>query len=82
MQFQERFIEETEAVARRYSEKKVFLKMSQNLQENAFIKKILWHQQSPANFAKFLRTPIFYRTPPVAASEKIQIQAIVNHGND
>ena len=28
----------------------------------------LWHRRFPVNFAKFLRTPFSYRTPPVAAS--------------
>ena len=31
-------------------------------------KKRLYHRFFPANFAKFLRTPFFYRTPPVTAS--------------
>ena len=29
--------------------------------------KSLWHRCFPVNFAKLLRTPSFYRTPPVAA---------------
>ena len=33
------------------------------------LKKRLWHRSFPVNFAKFLRAPFFYRTPPVAASE-------------
>ena len=33
-----------------------------------FIKKKLWHRCFPVNFMKFLRTPLFYRTPLVAAS--------------
>ena len=31
------------------------------------LKKRLWHRCFPVNFAKFLRTPFFYRTPLVAA---------------
>ena len=33
------------------------------------LKKRLWHRCFPVNFAKFLRTPFFYRTPLVAVSE-------------
>ena len=29
----------------------------------------LWHRCFPVNFVKFLRTPFFNRTPPVAASD-------------
>ena len=48
---------------RRCSIKKVFLKISQNLQENScacaatLFKKRLWHRGFPVNFAKFLRPP-------------------------
>ena len=31
------------------------------------LKKSLWHRYFPVNFAKFLRTPSYYRSPPVAA---------------
>ena len=57
-----------EAVVRRCSVKKVFLKISQNSQElpvpesffNAlFLKKRLWHRFFPVNYVKFLRTPFF-----------------------
>ena len=57
-----------EAVVRRCSVKKVFLKISQNSQElpvpesffNAILlKKRLWHRFFPVNYAKFLRTPFF-----------------------
>ena len=57
----------TEAVVRRCSVKKVFLKVSQNSQENScarvsflikFQKKRLWHRYFPVNFVKLLRTPI------------------------
>ena len=30
--------------------------------------KRLWHRCFPVNSVKFLRTPFFYRTPPLAAS--------------
>ena len=36
--------------------------------KNFFIKKETLAQVFPVNFEKFLRTPFFYRTPPVAAS--------------
>ena len=32
------------------------------------LKTRLWHRCFPVNFAKFLRAPFPYRTPPVAAS--------------
>ena len=62
----------SEAVTQRCSVKKVFLKISQNSQENTcarvslimlqeppvtLLKKRLWHMCFPANYAKFLRTP-------------------------
>ena len=34
--------------------------------------KRLRHRCFPVNFAKFLTTPFFYRTPPVAASASLQ----------
>ena len=62
-----------EAVTRRCSVKKVFLKISQNIQENSsarvsfliklqagrlqLIKKRLWHWCFPVNFTKFVTTP-------------------------
>ena len=56
-----------EAVTRRCSVKKVFLKISQNSQENtsarfSLLKKRLWQTCFPVNFVKFLRTPFFCRT--------------------
>ena len=50
--------------ARRCSVRKVFLKISQNSQENtivrvSFLKTWLWHRCFPVNFAKFLRIPFF-----------------------
>ena len=62
----------SKAVVRRYSLKKVFLKISQNSQENTcardsfliepatLLKKDLWYRYFPVNFAKFLRT-LFFR---------------------
>ena len=57
----------------RYSIKKVFLKTSQISQENtctrvSFLIKLqadtwLWHGCFSVNFAKFEKTPFFYRTP-------------------
>ena len=38
------------------------------LRPATLLKKSLWHRCFPVNFVKFLRTPFFYRTPPVAAS--------------
>ena len=58
----------------------MFLKILKILQENTcvgvyfcpqacnFIKMRLQHSCRPVKFAKFLRTPFSYRTPPVAAS--------------
>ena len=50
--------------------KKVFLEISQNSRENTCARVLCF----PVNFVKFLRTPFFYRTPPVAASEAKQIK--------
>ena len=63
----------SEAVVQRCSVKKLFLEISQNLQENTcaslflnkvvrpvtLLKKRLWHRYFPVNFPKFLRTPLF-----------------------
>ena len=66
-----------EAVVRRCSVKKVFLEVLQNSLENTcarvsrpatLLENRLWHRSFPVNFEKFLRTPTFYRTPPVALS--------------
>ena len=53
-----------EAVVRKCSAKKVFIKILQNSQENTcarfsllLSKKNLWHDYFPINFDKFLRTP-------------------------
>ena len=71
----------SEAVVGRCSVKKVFLKISQNSQENTcarkrlrpatLLKKRTWHRCFPVNFVKFLITS-FYRTPFVAASAFFQ----------
>ena len=63
----------TEATVRRCSSKQVFLTISQNLQNSnctrdSFLIKRLWHRCFPLNFAKFLKTPFYIRTLPVAAS--------------
>ena len=53
----------SEAATKCVQWKKVFLEISQNLQENTyarvtFLMKCLWHRCFPVNFAKFLRTPV------------------------
>ena len=64
----------SEAVTRRCSVKKMFLKILQNSQEAGLrhatlLKKSVWCSCFLVNFAKFLRTPFFlYITPPLAAS--------------
>ena len=87
---------------RRCSVKKVFLKIlqhSQHLCQSLFfnkvaglslaslLKKRLWHRCFPVNFVKFLRTPFFNRTPPVAPSDCIpsniffiQLQIYISRG--
>ena len=37
------------------------------------LRKRLWHRWSPVHFAKFLRIPLFYRTPLVAASDRTPV---------
>ena len=51
----------SEAVVRTFSVDKVF-------RPATLIKKRLWHRCFPLNFVKFLRTSLFYRIPPMAAS--------------
>ena len=79
------FISGLRSSHRRCSVKKAFLEISQNSQENTcarasfliklqvapatLLKKKLWDRCFPVNYAKFLRTSFFYRTPPVAASD-------------
>ena len=47
---------------------RVFLNKVAGLRPATLLKKTLWHWYFLVNFVKFLRTPFFYRTPPVAAS--------------
>ena len=46
----------------------LFFNKVAGLRPAILLKRRLWHRCFPMNFAKFLRTPFFYRTPPVAAS--------------
>ena len=63
----------TEAVVQRCSVKKVFLEILLfRLRPATLLKKRLWHRCLPVNFTKFLWTPFFYKTPPVAASTFIK----------
>ena len=56
------------AISRSCSVKKMFLKMSQNSQENTFagasflFKKRLWHRCFLVSFTKFLTTPFLWNT--------------------
>ena len=63
-------------------QKKLFLRIYQNLQENtcprvslliifSLLKKRLWHWYFPVNFVKCLRTPFFTEYLRVTASGKI-----------
>ena len=45
--------------------------LESNFNKVATIKKKLRHRCFPVKFAKFLRTPFYYRTFPVAASERV-----------
>ena len=71
----------SEAVAQRYSVKKVFFQISQNPQENTFarvsflikltckfIKKEALAEVFSGEFCENFKINFFYRTPPVAAS--------------
>ena len=49
--------------------KSLFFDKVADLSPAILLKKKLWHRCFPVNFAKFLRRPFYYRTPPVAASE-------------
>ena len=49
-----------------------------HLCQSLFFNKKLWHRCLPVNFAKFLRTRFFYRTPPVAAFAVIFTDKILN----
>ena len=48
---------------------RLFFNKTGDIRPATLLKKSLWHMCFPVNFAKFLRTPFFNRTPPVAASE-------------
>ena len=66
-----------EAVAQRYSVKNVFLKISQNSQENpcagvSFLIKLQAYvlaQVFCCEFCEIFKNTLFYRTPPAATSE-------------
>ena len=58
-EYQGRFIEETEAVTRRSSVKKVLLKISQNSQKNTFIKKETAAQVFSCGFCEIFRNSFF-----------------------
>ena len=68
--------QQTEAVAGRCSVKKVFLEISQNSQENTCAKFILIKtlaQVFSCEFSVISKNTFPYRTPPVTASEQIQL---------
>ena len=78
-------LKQSEAVVRRCSVKKVYLEISQNSQENtcarvSFLNKVAGCTCKPikwcvpVNFAKFLRNFFFYKTPQVAASDKMIVR--------
>ena len=51
--------------------KKVLLEISQNSQENTCVRFSFFNKVAGLRkFAKFLKTPFSYRTPPVAVYEK------------
>ena len=84
----------TEAVVWRRCVKKVFLKISQNSDENTCVRvSFLIKLQElgcnfsktetpircfPVNFGTFLRADFFYRTTPVAASESIILFKLID----
>ena len=51
-----------EAATRGVLCERVFLEISQNSQENNFIKKRLWDRCFPVDFVKFVRTPFLQNT--------------------
>ena len=53
----------------------LFNKVTELIRPAAVIKKRLQHRCFLVKFAKFLRTPFFYRAPPVAASVSLIIFA-------
>ena len=58
----------SEEVAQRCSVKMVFLEISQNSQENNFIKKETLAQVISCGFCEISKNTFSYRTPPVIAS--------------
>ena len=67
----------TEAVAQRFSMKKVFLEISQNSQEN-FIKKETLARVFSCEFCEISKNTFSYRTPPVPASH-YKTSSVINH---
>ena len=61
--------ETSEAVAQRCSVKKVFLEISQNLEETTFIKKETLTQVFSFELYEISKNTFFHRAPLVAASE-------------
>ena len=47
----------------------IFINKVAGLRLATLLRKRLWHRWFPVNYAKFLRTPFIYRTPPEAASD-------------
>ena len=86
-------LERTEAIVGRYSVKKLFLEISQNSQENNFARDFfklasglqLYLKKSLAQvfsceFGEISKKTFFYRTPPLAASEKVENLLRVSSG--
>ena len=57
----------TKLTGKHLCQRLVFNKVA-GLRPATLLKKSLWNKCFASNFAKFLRTPFFYRTSPVAAS--------------
>ena len=79
-----------EAVVWRCSVEKMFLEISQNSQETPvpesrrlqacnFITKEILAKVFSCEFCKISRNTFFYRTPPVAVSERLDVNAIYKH---
>ena len=82
----ERYIRQTEAVARRCSVKKLLLEISQNSQENKpeacnFIKKDTLAQVFSCEFCEISKNTFFYRTPLVAASGQKRILGYLSNAS-
>ena len=54
---------------RKHLRQSLFFKKFAGLRPSTLLKKKLWYRCFSVNFVKFLRTPFFCRTTPVAASE-------------